>query len=202
LKSKTFNVLPITHSEAKPWIVKKHYAKRMCQIQFSFGLYVDGKLSGVCCFGQPACQANSKLGNYPMIELVRLVVDTELQNACSILVSKSLKLLPKPIAVVSYSDQNAGHVGYVYQATNWIYTGVSKGDVEYIIDGKKTHRKNAYNQFGTGSLFKIKEMGHQVEVLKQGDKHRYYFLLGSKKEKKRNDGKFKLQTKTLPKRRI
>lgn len=28
--------------------------------------------------------------------------------------------------IVSYADEGWGHKGYVYQATNWIYTGASK----------------------------------------------------------------------------
>ena len=164
--------------------MKKHYARRMPQISHSFGLFENKLLVGICAFGVPACQANSSLGKYPMVELVRLVVETKKKNASSILISGSFKLLPKPIAIISYADKSVNHIGYIYQATNWIYTGISSGDVEYVIDGKHTHRKNAYNQFGTGSKTSIEKMGHIVDSIKQGDKHRYCYFLGSKKQKK------------------
>ena len=44
-------------------------------------------------------------------------------------VSKCLKLLPRPMIIVSYSDTRQGHNGYIYQATNWIYTGLPKKQV-------------------------------------------------------------------------
>ena len=100
------------------------------------------------------------------------------------LVGRSLKMLPKPLAVISYADSGAGHVGYIYQATNWHYTGISKGHPEYTIDGKVYHEKNVYNKFGTGSVKKLKEMGLVVTTKRMGDKHRYYFFLGTKQDKR------------------
>ena len=39
-----------------------------------------------------------------------------------------IKATRKPKIVVSYADTSKGHVGYVYQATNFIYTGMSAGE--------------------------------------------------------------------------
>ena len=46
-------VKSIENYETKEWLLKKHYAKRMCSISFAFGLYVDNVLSGVITFGMP-----------------------------------------------------------------------------------------------------------------------------------------------------
>ena len=46
-------VLPIKPFEAEPWILKKHYAKRMPQIIYAFGLY-DTRLVGIVTYGLPA----------------------------------------------------------------------------------------------------------------------------------------------------
>ena len=174
----------ISVDEARPWILGKHYAKRMPPITHAFGL-MDGCMPvGVVAYGMPACQANASMGEHPMIELVRLVVDSAERNASSFLVANSLKLLPAPMAVVSYADISMGHIGFVYQATNWIYTGISRGDVEYVIDGKHVHRKHAHNLYGTGSKKLLEGMGMQVESIRQGDKHRYYYFLGSKTERR------------------
>jgi len=193
------NVLPITTAEARPWIMRKHYARRMCQVSYGFGLYESMNLCGVVAYGMPACQANASLGGFEMVELVRLVVSSQSRNAASMLVGRSLQQLPKPMAVISYADQAAGHIGYIYQATNWLYTGVSRGDVEYVIDGKHTHRKNAYNQFGTGSAEKIRDMGYRVEVIRQGDKHRYYYFCGSRRERKAMRAALRYEVKPYPK---
>ena len=193
------NVLPITTAEAKPWIMQKHYAHRMCQVSHSFGLYENMNLAGVVAYGMPACQANAALGEFDMLELVRLVVSSQSKNAASVLVGRSLRQLPTPMAVISYADQAAGHIGYIYQATNWLYTGMSRGDVEYVIDGKHTHRKNAYNQFGTGSAEKIRNMGHTVEAIRQGDKHRYYFFCGNRRERKAMREALRYEVQPYPK---
>ena len=44
-------VKTIESFECKDWLLHKHYAKRMCGIVYSFGLYIDNVLSGVCTFG-------------------------------------------------------------------------------------------------------------------------------------------------------
>ena len=174
----------IEASDAKPWILERHYAKRMPQIQHCFGLFDGIKMKGVVAYGLPANRMNNKLGQYQMIELVRLSVSCSQKNASSMLVGRSLKMLPKPLAVISYADSGAGHVGYIYQATNWHYTGISKGHPEYTIDGKVYHEKNVYNRFGTGSVKKLKDMGLVVTTKRMGDKHRYYFFLGTKRDKR------------------
>jgi len=181
---KDYLVCRITYDEARPWVMLKHYAKRMPSITKAFALYENKTIVGVCCFGNPACQANSKLGEFKAIELLRVVVETKNKNAASMLISKSLKLLDKPIVVVSYADKGINHVGYIYQATNWFYTGISKGDVEYIINDKHYHRKGAFDKYGTGSKIKLKNIDPNIKILKQSDKHRYFYCIGSKKHKK------------------
>ena len=125
----------------KEWLLYKHYAKRMCSISYSFGLFIDGNLNGVCTFGFPPNYNynNGKcvFNNYECLtlELNRLVVNDNLKkNSLSYFVSQCLKKLPKNSCIVSYADQNNGHNGYIYQATNWIYTGVSTPKYKYIFE--------------------------------------------------------------------
>ena len=56
----------IKQEECKDWLLNKHYARRMCSISFSFGLYIDNILSGVCTFGMPPSStlAESICGKY------------------------------------------------------------------------------------------------------------------------------------------
>jgi hypothetical protein len=35
-------------------------------------------------------------------------------------------MLPKPTIVVSYADTAMGHIGYIYQASNFLFTGTTK----------------------------------------------------------------------------
>ena len=48
-------VLPIKNEETYPWLLEKHYAKRIPQIMHAFGLYDDnGRLVGLDTYGIPA----------------------------------------------------------------------------------------------------------------------------------------------------
>ena len=44
-------VLPIKSEESYPWLLQKHYAKRIPQIMYAFGLYDDEHLVGVVTYG-------------------------------------------------------------------------------------------------------------------------------------------------------
>ncbi len=124
-------VKPITGKECHFLIMNFHYAKRIPCIQYAFGLYDDIALIGCVTYGQPASPwiKVSMFGhNSPIqvLELNRLVITKDIPNSASFLIGQSFKLLPKQIALVSYADTQFGHVGYVYQATNWLYAGKTK----------------------------------------------------------------------------
>ena len=167
-------VLPINTFEAEPWIVRRHYAKRMPSISYSFGLYEDGLLTGVCTFGMPAspflCMGVCGKDNKDIvIELNRLCVESKTRNATSFLVSRSLKMLPRPMIVVSYADTAQNHVGYIYQACNFLFTGTTKErtDMAGKEGGHSRHNK-----------------GDRTNRIDRSAKHRYIFFVGNRFEKK------------------
>lgn len=93
-------------------------------------------------------------------------------NRASFLVSRSLKLLPRHTFVVSYADTGWTHVGYVYQACNFLYTGLSAKRLDtYQPEGK--HGRN-YDKNNHSDL-------HQT----RNPKHRYVYLVGTKNDKKK-----------------
>ena len=190
------SVQKISYDEAHPWILHKHYAKRIPSIVHAFGLYRDNILEGVCTFGSPpnksfndgACVFNSL--KMPVFELNRLVVSDGLpRNSLSFFVSKSLDKLPSPCCVVSYADENKNHYGYIYQATNWIYTGVSTPKHRYV--------------FADGSTFDIRRgidrKGEIVDRVLLKPTHRYITFVGSKKDKRVMNNDLKLDIKPYPK---
>ena len=142
-------VKPIKKELCKEWLLCKHYAKRVPSISYSFGLFKDTILVGVLTFGMPPSStlASSICGEkYKSIvlELNRLVVNEGLdKNSLSYFVSNSISKLPKPKIIVSFSDNNMFHNGYIYQATNFIYTGQTTNDVKYLDkEGKEFHFRN------------------------------------------------------------
>jgi hypothetical protein len=137
----------ITYAEAKKVILQNHYSRTMPCVQYAFGLFEGGLLVGVVTYGQPASpwlckgicgEENRKF----IIELNRLVIMTNTQNSGSFLVGRSLRLLPKPICVVSYADCAWGHIGAIYQACNFIYTGCTKARTDMASEGGRHSRHN------------------------------------------------------------
>ena len=171
----------IDYDDTKPFLLGIHYARRMPCITDAFGLFVDGDLIGVVTYGIPAspnlCEglAGEKNRN-KVLELNRLVLlpDKNKMNNASYLVSHSLKLLQYIyiyIFVVSYADTAWGHIGYVYQATNFLYIGMSAKRTDVFIPNGKHARHTE------GLDPKIRQT--------RSPKHRYVYLVGDKRDKKR-----------------
>jgi len=194
-----YRVQSIKTEECKEWFLKKHYAKRIPNSIYTFGLYEGSLLQGVVSYGMTANNnLNEIIEDVKAIELNRLVINGDVdKNALSFFVSQSLNMLPKPIVVISYADSGQGHHGYIYQATNWIYTGLGKGDYEFKKNGRQYHRKNIYDLLGTGSLENARQHGY--EVVKVMPKHRYIFFVCSKKQKKKMIKKLPWQIEPYPK---
>jgi hypothetical protein len=114
-----------------------------------------------------------------------------------------MELIPKPKVIVSYADSAQGHVGYVYQATNFIYTGLTSKMMDWKVKGM-----DALHHCSIGDEFRGQENRSQKMKDKYGDllyqeersrKHRYVFFTGSKKEKKKMKACLKYEIHPYPK---
>lgn len=166
----------IMAKEAYPLILDVHYARRLAPISYAYGVFEDGVLLGVVTYGQPASRALcvgvcGPDNAHSIIELNRLVLQENRPNLASLLVGRSLRLLGKirPFCVVSYADTaqanpvtGAKHIGTVYQATNWLYTGQTKTRREFDTGAKHSRH---YIQG---------ETGHR----QRSSKHRYVTFVG------------------------
>ena len=170
-------------------LLYKHYAKAIPGIMYAFGLYnTQDKLQAICCYGTPANNHNNELGHFKMIELVRLVANENLpKNTLSFFLSKTLKMLPTPLSIISYADQGKNHSGYIYQATNWLYTGLG-GGVDYYIDlrNKEIHSRIMSDYRLKWPHLSRNEIAKKLEwtKIKGTYKHRYFTFAGDKKDKK------------------
>lgn len=167
------SVMGIPSKVATPWVMNRHYARRRPSISHAFGLFESGLLVGVVTYGAPAspclCVGVCGVKNKSIVlELNRLCVGTSTPNATSFLVGGSLRMLPRPRIVVSYADTSMGHVGYVYQATNFLYTGCTKPRTDMASKDGKHSRHN----MGDVSLRQYRSA-----------KHRYITFVGTRKEK-------------------
>lgn len=201
-----YEIEPIPKKVAQEMVVKNHYLHRSASAMFAFGLYDGLNLLGVIIYGKPASPAlcvgvcgpeeSSKV-----IELTRLwIEDGTPKNTESYFIGKTLNLLPIEYdIVVSYAEIQAGHLGIVYQATNWIYTGMSDRHAEWRLDGKPgNHSRHLFDS--VGGINKAKEVfGSRMQKHERPRKHRYVFFRGSKSRKKELRKKLRYEVKPYPK---
>lgn len=179
-----YTVMAIPNAQTYEWLLKKHYAHRIPSISYAYGLYdKDNILQGVCSFGTPA---SSTLlsgicgGNHAdkVLELNRLVVnDICPHNSASFFVSRCLKLLPAPKIIVSYADSGQGHIGYVYQACNFIYTGLSSKFLDPKVKGLE-HQHHATYGYGLTNAQLKEKFGDKLYFVERDRKHRYIYFVG------------------------
>ena len=202
-----------TVKEAREFIATYHYSKTMpdSTMEVCMGYYGD-ILAGICVFGMGAGISQYKAilptieqGQYR--ELTRLwSPDGFPKNTESRLISESIKLLPKKVKLLlSFADPNQGHLGTIYQATNWDYCGMTGG-------GKRLVNKNG--QEFHSRLVGIYRMRHpelagktNAEIMKiyewtykqDSPKHRYVMIRTGKKETKKLREMYKEQILKYPK---
>ena len=169
-----YTIKKIDYQDTKPFILNIHYAKRMPSISYAYGLFNLNSLVGIISYGSPASPALCKgiageKNKSLVIELNRLVLKYNKKNEASTLIGASLKLLPKPKIIVSYADTAQNHLGVVYQATNFMFTGTSKPRTDMAgKDGKHSRH----------------HLGDRTKRVFRSAKHRYVYVLANKNEKK------------------
>lgn len=191
---KEYSVESIDSKETYEWLLHKHYLKRKTCISFSFGLFKNKVLEGVCTYGNalPATMRKGFCGEkyeHIVYELNRLCINENLhKNVLSFFVSRTFKLLKKPKILVSYADKEVGHTGYIYQATNWLFTGESHTQLDWKVRGKEhIHSRTLMDEFAfeKDRIKKLKEKyGKDLYQVPRIPKNRYVYFLGTKKQKK------------------
>ena len=200
-------VKQIDYKTAMDIVVNKHYLQRKCPCSLAFGLFNNNKITGVVTYGKPPsytlCNGIAgKEESNNVIEFNRLwVCDSMPKNTESWFVSKTIKLCPYEI-IVSFADTEQGHVGYIYQATNWLYCGESKKQKYFRL-------KNKSNNVG-GTVYRRRERMPKNKIIKiygknfveeyySSLKHRYIYLNCTKKRKKELLKKLKYKIQPYPK---
>jgi len=196
---KKYHVKRINSYNTKEFLLNIHYAKRMPNIVICFGLFDAKSMKGVITFGMPPTPFFSKLfGHTNYLELNRLCVVEGLEkNVLSYFVSQSLKMIKKDLIIVSYADANYNHAGYIYQATNWLYTGKGRvnqqdkrGVNRFFYKEKEFHERHIPETMKR-LLFKVDSKKDKNTnwidnggiIKKQLRKHRYFYVVGSEKFK-------------------
>lgn len=198
---------------AKDIIVNNHYSGIWTKVSYAIGLFyisndehkffggVNEKLIGVACYGDPigrhsGASISETLDRTEVLELTRLFVfDGYGSNIESWFVGQTFNWLRENVphikALVSYSDPKVGHLGTVYQATNWVYQGnrIRPNDswsFKWSEIDEWHHSRTSYVKYGTNDPKIIQTMvTSPFWIKKEPRKHRYVYILLYGKEKKK-----------------
>lgn len=170
-----------SHKAIKYACINYHYAKSVPNVGLAFNVYNDkNEWCGVICYGLGAANNIAMpfgLNQGQVIELLRMALNGK-QESTTKAMAISLKILnkyaPNVKLVVSYADSEQGHIGTIYQATNWYYIGYST-DTNLLINGKREHRRSICSKYGTSSIEKLKAKGLKIEVIKTKPKWKYIY---------------------------
>lgn len=153
------NITQISYQTAVDFLLPRHYSGRVPSITIAFGWYdLDQTLKAVITFGKPAspwlckgvCGEEWKHNVY---ELNRLCRTEDWNEPLSYFVGKVLRMLKeKDWIIVSYADTAMHHNGYIYQATNFLYTGRTKKRTD-IYSGK--HSRHYSKQDRDNATYRI-----------------------------------------------
>lgn len=175
------------NSNAVNYACKKfHYANSVPAVQWAYNVYnAQDEWCGCIVFGGGANNNLAKsfgMNNGEVLELERVALNGK-QERTSQAVAMCLKQLHKdnPLVqmIVSYSDHRQKHLGTIYQATNWIYLGLSiTSDTQYFYKGKWTHERTINAQKNKT------ELKAKLPKRENSNKFKYIFCFNKKLRKK------------------
>lgn len=203
IRKEDYSVKLIDNKDSYPYLLEIHYAKRIPSISYTYGLFRNDELVGVVCYGTPSSPTLRRGvagdDNIPnVLELNRLCLKDNLKNEASLLVGKSLKILPKGKFIISYADSSQDHFGYVYQACNFTYHGLSAKRTDYALKSRPELHNTSVGDLARGQKNRAQWLRDNYPddfyLKPRPRKHRYIYITGKGKQRKilANSVKYKL----------
>ena len=173
-----------SYEAAKFAVEHWHYSKCLPAGKLiKLGVWENKKYIGCVIYGRGACMHLGKsfgLNITEICELTRVALRSHI-NSVSKIVSISIRILkkynPKMKLIFSFADPRQDHKGIIYQAGNWVYTGKSSSNKQYLIKGKWTHPRSVGSKYGTTKTKFIERMGFATREAMA--KHRYLYPLNN-----------------------
>ena len=171
---------------AKDVLTGNHYLHSLPGgTSLAFGVFLDRRLVGVVTLGAGPANAYRLVqgaGRDDYLALTRLWLADDLPSNSESkvlgIVIRSMRRRTDLKFLVTYADPSQGHVGTIYQATNWLYTGLSQPTPLYAIgDGKPSHSRSFSQVYGTRSAHHFSKEGVHVRQIPVAAKHRYVLFL-------------------------
>jgi hypothetical protein len=209
----------ISREEAEPFILRYEWLGTMgVSTTATYGMYAPGgELIGVSCFGFPGspqsrdiCGADNR--NLAVCLERGACSHRAPPNGASFLISRSVKLAAQDRGwriFYAYADPQAGEIGTVYQACNWLYIGQGVGRSrnkgkfslrqDWMIpeEGNKVISSRTLRNRGI-LIRQAREMGW-IPVYRH-PKHKYVHLEGTRTERRQLLAQLRYPVQPYPKR--
>jgi hypothetical protein len=185
-----FYIERITHHMAMEVVVANHYLHRKAPCSWAFGMFdkFNHQLVGVVIYGvspsstllRGICGDDEAKNVY---ELTRLWIDDSVpKNGESWLIANTMAKTDREI-IVSFADSSQNHVGVVYQAANFIYTGLSSKFRDPKVRGLE-HQHHTTYAHGMTNKEVAEKFGDRLYFVDRPRKHRYVYFATSKSRRK------------------
>lgn len=176
-----------SHEAAKYAVEHWHYSKSMpTPPVVKIGVWESGNFIGCVLFSRGATTNYGKayrINTTQVCELTRVALNNH-KSPVSRILSIAIKMLrakEKGLRlIISFADANHGHLGKIYQATNWVYTGQTSASSKFsdslgrIWHGRQVSRTGVKRQYGEYRRVPKIEDCHRIREL---PKHRYLMPL-------------------------
>jgi hypothetical protein len=188
---RAMTVAPVGTADVREFVNRYHYTGFGESMSWRWGLWHGVTLWGVIAYNLPTPAACASVFGPDHIDAVwhmtRLALaDQAPHNSESRLIGGSLRAIerdhPDVWGVLTYADAAVGHIGYVYQATNALYTGTG-GNAVYFLDALG-RRRSPYQspRWVTPEDGAARGWSRHIGP----PKHRYVYVLGSTRTARRH----------------
>lgn len=187
-------VRPVTRRLAEQIIFKYEWLGTMAQTGHHYGIFYGVYCAGVCCVA--AGSATGGVNSHMEFAVSRDEFAILARGACvhwapkgsnSKLVAWTCKLLPKDTkakVLIAYSDTDAGEIGTIYQACNWVCVGKGSSTTQWIAPNGRIYDQKLPYDLRRRDGFKSPRSKY-VEALRaagwkeqaSNPKYRYAFIL-------------------------
>ncbi len=216
-------IKPISYHSAKAIILDYEWLGNMGTTEFAYGIFWEDSLAGTVCFGRTGGTRvySSVCGPQYTQHAITLCrgacVHWAHPHAASKLISSACRAMVEHgyNIFIAYSDPDAGEIGTVYQACNWIYCGMTSATEKFetpsgeVKDGRlvsaytRDRRNGTMKYRCTRAEQKQQMLGQGYRFFKGNPKHRYVHIVArSRREEKQIRSSLQWAVKPYPKRDI
>lgn len=197
------NISEVTYATAEKIILEYEWLGNMGTTEFCYGISWEGIVAGVVCFGHTAgtnvylSVCGEQYSNHAITLCRGACVHWAHPHSASKLISSACRMMLDHgyNIFIAYSDPDAGEIGTVYQASNWLYCGKTNATEKFMTtDGKIRDARmvHLYTRDRRGGTLKYKRTRAEQKrlMIKMGckffkgtPKNRYVRIIGrSRKE--------------------